>query len=421
MKVQLAGAMGGLFLLGALWGYIHQDLISRCVVTDTTTGVITEIQKRGPSRAQYVVTTQTHCSLLVTTNRFPELYRGNEVYLVGASEPISDISSDYDGFADYLNRQGIDGTILFPSVHVLHDQQTLASSISQRVSGRIRRLFREPEASVVLAMLTGDRGLLSEVITETFQSVGISHVLAISGLHISVIAGLLLFIFTRLPLSPWLRTLFVVGCLWVFVVMVGFPVSALRASLFWTLGLIAYRMQVLMSLTTIYILTIAFLVSVFPPILRDVGFQLSFVAVAGIGLALFIAQNKHLFVQGAFVSFGAFFATLPIVSYYFGIVALIGLLANIVIIPLVSLLLPIATFTLLLSFVLPSVALIGSACVRLLFFTIFQLSQLAHLAPLSVIEYTFPLWLVFVWYVFGLGIVAFLVRVRHRSWRELWA
>lgn len=216
---------------------------------------------------------------------------------------------------------------------------------------------------VLGAMLLGDRSLLLPEQKENFLLTGTMHIFAVSGLHISILAGgaLLVFRFLRTPrIVAWLVTLF---GLWVYVRIVGAPPSAMRA----------WQMFAFLFLGTCLgrgrrpfhgLIFSAFVALTLDPlVLGNIGFRLSYLVVAAILLygvpaaerlealtdfrrwipePAFSRPQKLMSrllqstVSAACISFAAFVAGTPCVVSMFGMVTLLSLISNVLLIPLVS-------------------------------------------------------------------------------------
>jgi competence protein ComEC len=215
--------------------------------------------------------------------------------------------------------------------------------------------------ALVLAQKEG----LSPTIKESFARAGTAHLLAISGFHVGVVAGLLLLAGGWLGLAH--STRFLVGSLgvWGYVLFIGLPDAALRAALFLTLfslGRLRRR-----SVAPQGALASAFLLFLLldPGALLRPGFQLSFAGALGL-LAWARPLSRRLSKVGPFrvppalstgvaAGVSATLATLPLVVWHFGRVSLVGIPVTLLAAPLVTLAIPGILLSLLAS--LPSPAL----------------------------------------------------------------
>ena len=196
-------------------------------------------------------------------------------------------------YTKYLHRQGISGTafcdtgswrILKPaeSKGLKHHLAALRTQLLQRLSAHLEGQSLE----VAAAMTLGDKQLISKETRALYSETGASHILALSGLHLSILFAL----FNLLLLRPFRSVRYVGGvvqlvflfALWGFVFMVGAPLSLVRAAVMLTLLQISVLLR--RDRISLHNLSLAALLLLLwsPQSLFDVGFQLSFMAVASI-------------------------------------------------------------------------------------------------------------------------------------------
>lgn len=225
--------------------------------------------------------------------------------------------------------------------------------IRAAVGTRLDTLLPHHEAGyLVRAMITGDRDRLSNDTIDAFRQAGISHVLAVSGLHVSIAILLVLIpvsLFSSLVGVGWtgrvvIQLLAVVLLLLLVVEVVGAGPSVVRASLF-GLVVVAARLFDRSGATALsaLFLSVALQVTWEPRTLFDAGFLLSHAAVAGL---VHVGHNSG-WVNGLRSSLFATWATSPFVALYFGTVPLAGIAANILAIPLTSVIVTAGTVSLL--------------------------------------------------------------------------
>jgi competence protein ComEC len=219
----------------------------------------------------------------------------------------------------------------------------------------LRRHLSDPKIyGLAEALLIGYKDDLDKDLVKAYANTGVVHVIAISGLHLALVYGLLM-LFTK-QLSGkrwcWLRFIIVVSGLWVFSILAGAQPSILRASVMFTL--IALRMIVNRNGSVYNSIAIAaFVLLAWNPFwLWDTGFQLSFLAVASIIVFyrkvynLLCFQNKAIDLtwQLAAASIAAQILTIPVTLYYFHQFPFLFLITNIVAVPLSSLIVYVEIF-----------------------------------------------------------------------------
>ena len=227
---------------------------------------------------------------------------------------------------------------------------------------RLLQVFVEYKADFITqgylsAVLLGSRTQLSSRIRDDYSKSGVSHVLALSGMHLGILYGLFsLFLFRR---KNVVCQLLLLSAIWCYVLMVGFPVSAVRAAMMLsvcTLVQLAGRRGL-----TLNTLSFSALVMVLfhPYCVFDVGFQLSYLSVGFITmfsppLYRFITPWRLGRIRGyswlsgmVAVSLAAQLGTFPLVLYYFGSFSFVFLLSNVVVLPLTTLVLSLGVAVLL--------------------------------------------------------------------------
>ncbi len=213
--------------------------------------------------------------------------------------------------------------------------------------------------ALISAMILGDKTMLSKDMRNAYSASGLSHILAVSGLHIGIIAFVLYLLFFPLKLIKlsFARPLITILILWAYIFVIGFPLSAVRAAVMATFVLIGEILN--RKGTTINSLFAAalFILAYNPNYISDVSFQLSVIAVFSIFYIYpFIYsrlphKHKVLAYMSSIVAvtLAAQIGTLPLSIYYFNQLPLMGLISNLVVIPI----LPIVIVSAMLTMIIP--------------------------------------------------------------------
>lgn len=288
--------------------------------------------------------------VLVTSSDGDIRPQAGDVLLVrGRAEKVSEIRSR--GYADYLRSRGILYRIRAEKIERLATEKNLHYYIGQvrEVLGqRIESIFRQ-ESPLIKALLYGDREEVPQEMLEVFARTGTSHIISISGFHIGLIAGAALVLMKRLPAK--LRYALALGLIAFFVLLTGARPSAVRAGVFYLLILAGILLGREYDLISAACMTASFFIALNPYIVYDRGFSLSFLAVLSIGMfrPLLTKYFRKIFggrlvgkaaVQALILTLSAQILTFPISYYYFGRVPLLAAVANILSLPLISLLYP---------------------------------------------------------------------------------
>ena len=218
-----------------------------------------------------------------------------------------------------------------------------ARSVQQQLVGRIERLnLPKEEEAVVEAMLLGWRGDISKELRDSYSRAGSSHLLAISGLHVGIVAMLIWWLCWLLPLSSRrghiIRNLVAIGAMLLYGVVTGLSPSVVRATIMFCVAQVALIYGSRRSALNLLSGAAAVMLIVNPNNLFDISFLLSVVAVMGIALGMeptmrllggegggrMLRSIRGVVVVGLCSTI----ATLPLVAPTFGTVSLVGIFLN---------------------------------------------------------------------------------------------
>jgi len=223
--------------------------------------------------------------ILVTANLYPVYNYGDKIKItcqLEAPEKFNNFSYDR-----YLARFDIYSVCYYPKIEILQSGggnyfYQKIFSLKERFHSAINYGLPEPESSLAGPLILGYKKGVSAYWQEKFSQSGLSHIMAISGTNISILAAAVMVLLLGVGLSRqrafWLASLFLLF----YVILVGAPSSAMRAGVMGFLVLWAMKIGRLNKLTNSLVLAAAILFLINPRLLRDdIGFQLSFLAVLG--------------------------------------------------------------------------------------------------------------------------------------------
>lgn len=232
-----------------------------------------------------------------------------------------------------------------------------------------------PEAGgLLVAILFGERQALDPGVEEVVRRSGVAHVMAVSGLHVGLLAALLYFVLQRFRLEGWPVCLLLIVVLIAYTYLTGLKPSTLRALIMISMGAAALCLGRRKDLPTAVAAAALFTLLYNPLLLFHVGLQLSYAAT--ISILAFTAPLQRLlkqfFIQlperifppaaqdytaGLFaVTIAAQVGILPLIAYYFKEISLVALPANVLILPVMALLLGIGLPSAVLGLFLPGLA-----------------------------------------------------------------
>ena len=139
----------------------------------------------------------------------------------------------------YLATKRISALVEATSVRPVGEERGWIGQVHRRTDVALGYGLRPREAAVVRGMVLGDRSLMPEELQKSFQRSGITHVLAISGQHVVILAGVIYFAIRIFAIPPTIRVGLTIVLLWVYILIAGAPPSAIRAGVVATFVLAA--------------------------------------------------------------------------------------------------------------------------------------------------------------------------------------
>lgn len=240
----------------------------------------------------------------------------------------------------YLQTYLHDGTYQVNSTDNHLNIWRLSYQTSLWIRKKMKQFIPGPAAATMQAIFLGTKSEISDDMMETYQQVGVMHILAVSGMHVGFIY--LGFIFLLKPFirrRPWLTILPVI-LVWIFSFITGAGPAVLRAALMLTFVDIGRKMGNAGNTFNLLLVSAFVLLVLQPYLLWDIGFQLSYAALVGILLfmqplnTIVFTERKWIqnyLWQPTMMSVSAQLGTQPLVLYYFGIFPVYFLLSNIVV------------------------------------------------------------------------------------------
>ena len=283
--------------------------------------------------------------ILLTKNK--EIEYGNKIKLEGTYIKPSK-SRNYRGFdySNYLKTENIYGTIEQNGKIELIKEKNInylfinLYKVKNKIIKNINNKFPEETRGVVLGILLGDKSSIEEDVRQNFADSSLSHILAVSGTHISYVVICISVLFKKLKLNKNIRKVLTSLVLFMYLYLVDFSVSATRAVIMSTIvimQMLFYRKQD--TITTIAFSSIIILINN-PYSILNIGFLLSYGGT--IGIILFVnrisIESKEDFFQRfkrylkdiCIVTISAQTIIMPIIIYYFNTVSFTFIISNII-------------------------------------------------------------------------------------------
>lgn len=317
-------------------------------------------------QAQYVNDYKVFSLVSVLLPKFPQYKYGTQLSLNGKIERPENFS-DFD-YRRYLARYGIYSVLAFPKVEVLGQVNNIYSQLLQikaKAYYLINRALPEPEAGLASALLLGYKGTLNKIEKDSFSCCGLSHIIAISGSHLSLLSVLAFDLLLTLGVSRRRSFWPVLIFLWLYTILTGLQASALRAAVMGSLALWGEKNGRRDAGGRLICFAAAIMLLFNPFLLRDdLGFQLSFLAM--IALIYFCPLGERFWGRGAIKSvlimtIASQLITWPISAYNFGRFSVIAPLANLAVVWIFAWLLPALLIAVSLSYIWPALSILWFA------------------------------------------------------------
>lgn len=271
---------------------------------------------------------------------------GDLIYLEGKLE-IPKIATNYKGFdyRQYLKTKKIQGIVIADNVKILKAKykNNLIYQIQKKIKAIIKEKLPSETGDLLLAILLGDKKDLSEQIQINFKNSNLSHMLAVSGAHVSYIIIGLTYITQNSIMGKRKARVFCIFFLIIFMAITNFTPSVTRACIMAILTLVS---EILYKKADIYtnISISALIILLYNPYsLLDLGFKLSFGGTIGIVIFMRFIKKKqeepkllNYIKQMALVSICANIIIIPIIMNNFNTVSLTFLVSNILASPILA-------------------------------------------------------------------------------------
>lgn len=273
--------------------------------------------------------------------------------------------TDEFAYDKYLARHHISSLCYRPEIISITPQNTPMKQFfewKRKGKEKLQQVIVAPENGILLGVLFGIDDALPLDLSDAFRRVGATHLLVISGSNVVLLSSLALSLFPFLPVSKSKAVLITIGVLGGYAVLTGLQPPAVRATVFGGIALFAMLLGRRSDALRLLVI-VATLMLVTNPLLLfyDAGFQLSFLATAG--MILFVPFFTSLIegVPDVFqlrsviaTTLSALLATTPLILHSFGLLSIVALPANIILVPLMNIVMIGGVITLLIAVLIPA-------------------------------------------------------------------
>lgn len=279
--------------------------------------------------------------------RHPALVPGDEVHVRGT---LREPPVDAPGFAGFLESRGADGTLKGHALSLTGAGGGFAAAVEHlrwSVDELLGRAVPEPEAGLASGILIGLRERVSRGTADDFTITGLTHVVAISGWNIALVAGIATAMLRATGLRRRARSAIVLAAIVVYTIFAGAEASVIRAAIMGGVVIVARESGSPSGAAAALGLACWGLLLAQPTMIEDIGLQLSLAATAGLlvlgGPAettvrrVTRGRGPRWLSETLGVSLAAQLSTLPLILFHFGRLSIISPLANVLVAPVVPL------------------------------------------------------------------------------------
>jgi ComEC/Rec2-related protein len=256
----------------------------------------------------------------------PMVFKGDKLELTGKMTPTKGAAQARMSYATF---------------RVIGSSNSPLDSVRRRFVAALASTLPEPQASFGAGLLIGQRSTLPKETSDQLAIVGLTHIVAVSGYNLTIIIDAMRRLMGKR--SKYQTTIFSLGLMLLFIALTGLSASIVRAALVSSLSLLAWYYGRTFRPLLLIVLAAA-ITALWSPfyVWSDVGWYLSFLAFFGILvvapkiIVLFSKKDQPKILLAVLAeTFAAQLMTIPIIMYIFGRFSLIGLFANLLIVPLV--------------------------------------------------------------------------------------
>lgn len=295
--------------------------------TNKIIGIVTNINIKEDYLELYIKNKET---IIVTIETNTKLNLGDKVEVNGKIIELEDNKTKYlFNYKKYLKRKKIYYKFKGNNIKIIKHNKNIYFTIKQLIINNMTNRYMN-------TFILGDKNFLEENVKRSFQENGISHLFAISGMHITLLVSIIEKILKRLKLDEYQRYKFISIFLIIYLLLVGLSPSILRGVLFYILFKLNNIYYFYIKPINLFILVLSIALLINPNYIFDVGFQYSYLISFSLLTQTNKLQSNKYLISLLKVSIISFITSLPITLYNFNQINLLSILYNLFYVPLVS-------------------------------------------------------------------------------------
>ena len=267
-------------------------------------------------------------------------YKGKNTYKLGdiikiegkVEEPNNNTFPNLFNYKKYLKSKKINYIIKTQNIKLIKENRDIKYNIKNKI---IKHIEKYKTSNYLKTFLLGDNNEIEDNIKTTYQSNGVSHLFAVSGMHLSLFASILLFILKKL--NENIKYIIIIIFFIFFAFLTNYSPSILRALILYIL--LTLNKTLNLNIKTIYLLIIDLIILILynPFYIYNTGFIFSFTISASLILSSNIINNYKNYISKLFItSLISFITSIPILINNFHEINIITPIINLIFVPFVS-------------------------------------------------------------------------------------
>lgn len=372
---------------------------------------------------------------------------GNKIVLKGEFQE-AEVKRNYGGFdyKEYLKTKGIYGLVKtnHKNIKIVKENNSnfilkFANDISKSIENRANKLFDKNKASLITGLLIGNIQNLDEDIKEAFRDSNLTHMLAVSGSHMSYIITLISFVISIGKIGKVKSKIITIIILVFFMLITGSSMSVVRACIMSVYMILASLFHKRVNIISSISISFFILMIINPYCILDIGLQLSYGGTIGI---VFIYNNfKNIFIKNRknknqnknenektlkenikvklidmiFLTISANIIIIPITMYHFNNISLTFVISNVLTSLIIGLLMLVSFVTIMISYIIYPLAQFLSIFLNILLELFIQIATITSKLPFSkILVPTIKIEFIVLYYFF-IAIIIFINKIKAKK------